>query len=515
VIVGSGVAGLRAAATLAEAGTVLLLTKAQALEANTGYAQGGIAAAVGPNDSTARHAADTIRVGDGLCDERAVGILVDDGLRYVRELIDWGARFDRRPDGALDLAREGGHGVRRVLHARDATGREIAGTLWRRVKGHPRVRVFEHATVTSLLLRDGRCVGVRLDEQGAGPGHVLARAVLLAAGGAARAFSETTNPSVATGDGMAMAYEAGARIVDMEFVQFHPTALKVDGAPRFLLSEALRGEGARLVNDAGDAFMERYDEAGDLAPRDRVSRAMIREADRTGRPLYLTLQHLAAVRVHERFPLIAAACQSVGLDLARDRIPVGPAAHYVMGGIQTDVDGHTSVPGLFAAGEVACTGVHGANRLASNSLLEGLVFGARAAIAIRRFVDGEPQAVPDAPSMTRRAPVAPAELVDVEALRRLMWVDVGVSRSGAALRRAVGRLAAWREHLRAALGDPLDVRGSMRPTLSLVTIAHAMARAALRREESRGAHFRADFPERDDIDWRRHVADERDEEPTT
>src|SRR5688572_747463 len=339
---------------------------------------------MGADDSPRLHGADTLAAGDGLCDPRAVDVLVENGPRYVRELIEWGAQFDRGPDGTPSLAIEGAHSARRVLHARDATGREIGRTLWQRASRLPGVTAHAHARVVDLLVEDGRCAGACYIGPDGALHDVRASAVLLATGGAGQVYSETTNPAVATGDGVAMAFRAGAAVADLEFVQFHPTALKVEGQPRFLLSEALRGEGARLINADGEAFVARYESAGDLASRDRVSRAIAREEARTGRPVYLSLQQLDPDYVHRRFPLISDACRRAGLDLARDPIPVGPAAHYVMGGVVTDLDGRTSVPGLFAAGEVACTGVHGANRLASNSLLEGLVFGARAADAMTR-----------------------------------------------------------------------------------------------------------------------------------
>src|SRR5207245_1835636 len=409
-IVGGGIAGLRAAIALAPAGRVLILTKADANESNTGYAQGGIAAAIGPDDSPALHAADTIRAGDGLCDEAAVRALVEDGPHYVRELVAWGAAFDRDRGGGLALGREAAHSVRRVLHAGDATGREIARILWMCVSRLAAVTTLNHAFATDVIVGDGVAQGLRFFDRDGAPHDVRARAVLLATGGAGQVFRETTNPPVATGDGVALAHRAGARVADLEFVQFHPTALSLAGAPRFLISEALRGEGARLVNERGEAFMTRYHADGDLAPRDVVARSIAREAQRTGRPVFLTLAHLDAAYVRERFPTIAAMCQRVDLDLARDPIPVGPAAHYIMGGVETDEGGRTSVPGLFAAGEVACTGVHGANRLASNSLLEGLVFGARAAAAMqeapraaalkpdRKLADGSGRIADDAKS---------------------------------------------------------------------------------------------------------------------
>jgi L-aspartate oxidase len=379
IIVGGGIAGLRAAITLAGAGRVLVLTKAAAAESNTGYAQGGIAAAMGPGDSIGLHVADTIAAGDGICDERAVHVLVEEGPRYVQELMDWGTRFDQTDDGQLALGLEAAHSVRRVLHAGDATGREIGRALWTRVAALPGVEIVNHALVTDLIVEEDRVAGVRFFDRAGARHEARARSTLLATGGAGQVFSDTTNPAVATGDGVALAYLAGARVADLEFVQFHPTALDLAGAPRFLLSEALRGEGATLVNATGRPFMRRYHDKGDLAPRDVVARSIIRERAETGGHVYLTLAHLDADRIRRRFPTIAAMCRDVGLDLATDRIPVGPAAHYLMGGIMSDEGGRTSLESLFAAGETACTGVHGANRLASNSLLEGLVFGARAA----------------------------------------------------------------------------------------------------------------------------------------
>ena len=492
LIIGSGIAGLRAAADLARSGDVLVLTKADPTESNTGYAQGGIAAAVGPDDSPAQHAADTIAAGDGLCDEAAVHVLVDDGVRFVRELIEWGARFDREPGGELALGREGAHGVSRVLHAADATGREIGRALWAHVSEQPRLRVETNARATALIVERGRCIGARYVS--ADVSHdVHAGAVLLATGGAGQVFRETTNPPIATGDGVMLAWFAGARVSDLEFVQFHPTALDVPGKPRFLLSEALRGEGAQLLNAAGERFMTRYERAGELASRDLVSRAIVREQGRTRAPVYLSMRHFDPAWVRRRFPTITEACKTAGLDLATDLIPVGPAAHYVMGGVQTDLWGRTTVPGLFAAGEVACTGVHGANRLASNSLLEGLVFGARAASAMLDLTRTEPLE-----TWNSATPETPRTRLPQEAdVRGLMWNSVGLWREEALLRTAVEALDDWY----AALGDDRS------RIAALVTVGRLMARAALRREETRGCHARADFPARDDVKFRIHLGD--------
>jgi L-aspartate oxidase len=509
LIIGSGIAGLRAAAELAPAGRVLVLTKAEPREGNTGYAQGGIAAAVSQDDSPALHAADTMAAGDGLCDERAVRVLVEDGPKYVHELISWGAAFDRAPDGQPALAIEGAHSARRVLHAHDATGREIGRTLWARVAGLSTVTAHDHTRAVELLVEDGRCVGARFLYDDGTVASARAGAVLLATGGAGQVYSDTTNPSVATGDGVAMAYRAGARVADLEFIQFHPTALNVVGQPRFLLSEALRGEGARLLNSRGEPFMHRYDPAGDLAPRDRVARGIVREMDRTGGLVFLSLEHLDAPFVHERFPLIAEACRRAGFDLARDRVPVGPAAHYVMGGVETDLDGCTSVPGLFAAGEVACTGVHGANRLASNSLLEGLVFGARAgkAMAHRARSNGAEGAEGAKSPGPERAEGTDVDLISAGEIQSLMWRHVALFRDRQGLETTLGVLEPAWQHLRRRLDrdGTLDADGWR--TASLLTVARLITRAALRREESRGGHYRSDFPKRDDINWRRRVSE--------
>jgi L-aspartate oxidase len=504
LIIGSGIAGLRAAISLADAGDVVILTKADPRESNTGYAQGGIAAAVGGDDSPELHGRDTIAAGDGLCVEPAVDVLVREGPRYVTELLDWGAAFDRGEDGRPALGREAAHSVRRVLHAKDATGREIGRLLWQKVSSHPRVRVLDQALAMALLQGPDGCGGATFVDDRGELHEVTAARTLVATGGAGQVFRETTNPAVATGDGMAMAFEAGARLADLEFVQFHPTALKVTGAPRFLLSEALRGEGARLINAAGERFMTRYEPAGDLASRDLVSRGIIREAQRTNAPIYLSLAHLDAAFVHSRFPTISAACREVGLDLARDRIPVSPAAHYVMGGVETDLDGRTSVPNLFAAGEVACTGLHGANRLASNSLLEGLVFGARAAIAMQ--ADPRPPALFAEAGDRITVHAQSGELPDDLSVRDLIWSCAGLVRTASDLEGGVARLAGWHGAVAAARrARPAD--RDLRRLASLATVGHLIARAALRRAESRGGHFRADFPKRDDIHWKTHIAD--------
>ena len=504
LVIGSGIAGLRAAISLAETGRVVILTKADPRESNTGYAQGGIAAAVAADDSPELHARDTLAAGDGLCVPDAVEVLVREGPRYVQELLEWGAGFDRDEGGVPALGREAAHSVRRVLHARDATGREIGRTLWQKVSSHPRVTVYEDALAMSLVMRDSACHGATFLDRDGVLQQVDAPRTLVATGGAGQVYRETTNPAIATGDGIAMAFAAGARMADLEFVQFHPTVLNVRDAPRFLLSEALRGEGGRVVNDAGERFVQRYEPAGDLASRDLVARAIVREADRTGAPIYLSMRHLDPEFVRGRFPTIAQACRQAGFDLATDRIPISPAAHYIMGGIETDLDGRTSIEGLFAAGEAACTGVHGANRLASNSLLEGLVFGARAAAAMMGPVRDAALIADIGDPMS--TPLSGGDVPEAHQVRDAMWRFAGLVRSRGDLEPAVARLAAWHTATERRRADAPAHR-ELRRVASLVTVGWLIARAALRREESRGGHFRADFPQRDDIHWQTHVAD--------
>src|SRR5271168_3861630 len=380
LVIGAGIAGLSAAIRLANAGSVLVVTKEELAESNTAYAQGGIAVAMGGEEDVALHLEDTMAAGDGLVNREAAAVLVSQGPQRVEELLTWGTAFDRHPTsegGELMRTREGAHSRSRILHANgDATGKEIAVSLLRHVREIKTIELMEWTTSVDLIVEGGRVVGATLLDGEGGLRVVQARSVLLASGGAGQVYSDTTNPAVATGDGIAMAYRAGAAVSDMEFYQFHPTAFSAPGAPRFLLSEALRGEGALLVNVRGERFMERYHPLLELAPRDVVARAITREG--MDGPVYLDLRHVGK-DLQARFPGISAFLAKYQLQLARDLVPVRPAAHYLMGGVKTDVHGRTSLPGLYAAGEVACTGVHGANRLASNSLLEGLVFGARAA----------------------------------------------------------------------------------------------------------------------------------------
>jgi L-aspartate oxidase len=496
VVAGSGIAGLRAAIEIARGGwRVAVLTKDSPTDSATDKAQGGMAAVLSDDDEVSLHFQDTIEAGDGLCHEGAVRVLVEEGPARALELIDWGARFDREGT-RIALAREAAHSKRRVLRAQgDSTGREIARALVARAAGEAAITLLERTFSVDLALAGGRCAGVlALDEAAGRPVLLRARAVVLATGGAGQAFRETTNPPQATGDGMAMAYRAGAELMDLEFVQFHPTALLLPGVPRFLLSEAMRGEGARLENAAGEPFMTRSDRRGDLAPRDIVARGIVAEMRRTAHPsVYLSMRHLDPDFVRRRFPTIAATCARHGLDIGRDRIPVTPCAHYMMGGVKTDLWGRTSIPGLYAAGETACTGVHGANRLASNSLLEGLVFGARAGRAILSDSLGP---LPDG-ALTGDPGVAlsidPESSGEVgRSLREVMWDGVGILRQAGGLERSITATL----HLERGLAPRPATRAGVEAR-NLLFVGRLVAESALRRRESRGAHFREDFPDRE------------------
>jgi L-aspartate oxidase len=502
LVVGAGVAGLRAAIELARSGEVLVVAKDSLRESSSEYAQGGIAAALSDDDEVELHEQDTLFAGDGLCDRAAVHALVEDGPEAIQELIDWGAAFDRE-GGKLVFAREGAHSRNRVLHARgDSTGAEIARTLYQKASSLDNIRFQSFAAVTDLLLAaDGSVAGALVwDSREGRQQEIRARAVLLATGGLGRVYLDTTNPDVATGDGVAMAYRAGAVISDIEFVQFHPTALHVKNAPRFLLSEALRGEGARLRNERGERFMQRYHELAELAPRDVVSRSIVQELRATGAShVYLDLTHMDAGHIRQRFPRIYQTCLQFGVDLATMPAPVHPAAHYAMGGVRTDLEGRTSLPRLFAAGEVASTGVHGANRLASNSLLEGVVFGARAGRAMQAHArDPHPEPTPPAPACF------PA--VSETELRARMWRQCGIVRDG----RELEMLAEWLRTLPAA---PNLAAGRAEFDLrSIRQVGLLIALCAIARRESRGGHYRSDFPAKDPA-FERHSAVVRGREP--
>jgi L-aspartate oxidase len=502
IVVGSGVAGLRAAIEAADGGlSVALIAKDSAQDTNTGLAQGGVAVALSDEDQVGLHHSDTLAAGDGLCDERAVEVLVGEGPRYITQLIAWGAQFDK--DGTrLAFTREAAHSARRILHAHgDATGREILRALWLRASSTRGIAFYPHTFSIDLQVEGGLCRGLlALDERTGDARRLEAASVLLATGGLGRIYGETTNPQQATGDGVAIAWRAGAVLRDLEFVQFHPTSLRLPGAPCFLLSEALRGEGGVLRSPDGRRFMSEADPRAELAPRDVVARAIVREMRRSGAPhVLLDMTGRDATFLKSRFPGIHATCLRWGLDMTRDPIPVAPAAHYAMGGIATDLWGRASLPGLFAAGEVACTGVHGANRLASNSLLEGLVFGARAGQAMCQAA-GE-GAAPQGFFRAARGcrPEEAAGLAD--RVRACASRHLGIERDGRGLTQGEEILRSALSSLsEAALSPPGAARGA-RPGLeaaNMALVAWLIARAALAREESRGAHHRTDHPARDD-----------------
>jgi L-aspartate oxidase len=529
LVIGRGIAGLRAAIELSSRGAVLVISKSPMDEpwlrspaprridqGSSQHAQGGIAAALGDHDHAVQHASDTIRAGRGLCSPDAVNVLVSDGILRVKELIRWGVPFARM-DGRLHFAREAAHNRRRILHARgDATGEAILQTLLHRLRGSRTVRFFNHHFTIDLLVDDGRCAGALvLDETDGGVIAISAKAVILATGGAGQLYARTTNPAVCTGDGMAMAYRAGAALQDLEFVQFHPTALALESAPAFLITEAIRGEGAVLLNkpdrQRGRRFLFDAHRAGELAPRDLVARAIWMEMEGSRQPcVWLDATHLDPDYLRGRFPTVYAACLHYGVDMTKEAIPVSPAAHFFMGGIVTDTDGASTLDGLYAAGEVACSGVHGANRLASNSLLEGLVFGWRAARAARarsgrsRLVSAssrralaaslvEQFIVSEEPSTPERFSAIQREL------QRLMWRQVGVIRTGAALEQAGEEIDRLQTRMRS-----MDIERTGLELRNLIQMAALVTRSALERRGSIGAHYRSDYPGKGQ-GWRRHT----------
>ena len=494
IVIGSGVAGLRASVELAKSGArVTVLTKDKASESNTEYAQGGVAVVLSEDDNAELHEDDTLVAGAGLCDVPAVETLVTEGTKYIKQLIDWGTEFDKE-GGKLLMGQEAAHSRRRILHAHgDSTGAEFVRSLIARAGQEKTINLTPFANTESLIVRDGRCVGVRfLDPILRAPREIYAKAVIMCTGGAGQLYLHTTNPSVATGDGMAMAYFAGAEMADMEFIQFHPTALSIPDAPRFLLTEAMRGEGGQLKNKYGERFMSRYDDRLELAPRDIVSRSIVAEMRRTGtREVYLDMTAMDEEFLKHRFPKIYEVCRSYGLNIANDMLPVSPASHYCMGGIRTDLWGRSTVPGLYAAGEVTCTGVHGANRLASNSLLEGLVFGARAGKAAAD--DSSEFQISISESSRSEALNAEVEIATAvkKRIKRVMWERVGILRDKDSLKRALKEFS------------QIETGNLGASSRNFVTLAKLVATAALWREESRGGHYRNDFPEQNEK-WRVH-----------
>lgn len=507
LIIGSGIAGLFTALKASEHGQVVILTKKTIKDSNTGLAQGGIAAAVNEEDSPFLHLEDTLEAGAGLCDIEAVDVLVREGPDRVRELIEAGAHFDMK-NGSIALAREGAHSKARILHVADTTGEAIRKALAVKCEENPGIKVEEEQFVVDVLTdaEDQECQGVLVYDKLHQRSLVyVARAIIIATGGAGQLYQYTTNPDVATADGMAACYRAGCRLSDMEFIQFHPTVFYSEDNQRFLISEAVRGEGGILLNTEGERFMPRYHELKELAPRDIVSRAILAEMNRThSNYVYLDMKGIPGVT--ERFPNIYRTCLYKGIDLSREYVPVSPAAHYTMGGIRTNTYGETGINGLYACGEAACTGVHGANRLASNSLLEGIVFGHRIIeradeimyrrqVKMKEVLDCYDQSWVYEPAAPRWSPAQAKSM-----LQKVMWDKVGIIRNETDLKAADQTVSNLVNEIKRG-ADPLPYF----EIINMLTVAHVIIQAALWRKESRGGHFRSDYPERDDIRWHTHM----------
>ena len=507
LVIGGGVAGLRAALGMPDHLRVTVVTKDEVRESNSTYAQGGIAGVLDPEDQFENHIADTLAAGKGLCDPEVVELMVREAPRRIAELIAWGTEFDQVA-GQVALTREGGHSHPRIVHALgDATGREVMRAVIKQTRTRPNVRLWQNSFTIDLLTHEGRCRGAIVWDARRGPSLIWARATVLATGGAGQLFRETTNPPIATADGHAVAYRAGAELRDMEFMQFHPTVLYIAGSSRQLVTEAIRGEGAYLRDRNGHRFMPEYQAAAELAPRDDVSRAIVAQMAKTQHPcVYLDLAHLDPAHVRMRFPGFDALCRGFDLDITRDPIPVRPGAHYMIGGVTVDHDGRTTLPGLWAGGEVTSSGLHGANRLASNSLLEGLVHGAPAAEDIARELAAQSDGRLEVPAITGepagRVGRTPLDLADIrESLRALMWRSAGITRDARGLVEAGDQVDYWcRYALNQVFDDPAGWT-----TQNLLTVARLMIAAALAREESRGVHTRRDFPAADPA-WAHPIA---------
>jgi L-aspartate oxidase len=505
LVIGAGIAGLRAALEIPDSFDVLIVTKDKVQQSNSAYAQGGIAGVLSPEDRFENHIEDTLTAGGGLCHRDVVEMVVHEAPAQIGDLVRWGTHFDEEA-GQLALTREGGHSHRRIVHALgDATGHEVMRAIIARAQDTPHLTIWDDTFVLDLLTHDGRCVGALLWRPGQGKLLVWAKQTILASGGVGMVYRETTNPPVATGDGMAAAYRAGAELRDMEFMQFHPTVLYVAGSGRFLISEAVRGEGAYLRDKHLERFMLEVDPRAELAPRDVVAQAIVRCMERTRHPnVYLDLRHLDAALVRKRFPGIDRVCRDFGLDITTDLIPIRPGAHYMIGGVSVDMHGRTTLPGLWAAGEVTSSGLHGANRLASNSLLEGLVYGTLCGRGAAEVAQGIADRWTALPLSNRRQPEAGEglDVIDItNSLRSLMVRNMGVIRDRAGLEEAARDVAFW---CRYALVREFRTRAGWE-LQNLLTLARLMIGAALERAESRGVHYRSDFPIRDDAHWLRHV----------
>jgi L-aspartate oxidase len=511
LVIGGGLAGLRAALAVPPDQSVLVVTKGGLRQSNSNDAQGGIASVIDPEDRFEDHIADTLAVGGELCDPAVVEMVVREAPARIHELIEWGTRFDEVP-GGLALGREGGHSHHRIVHALgDATGKEVMRAVIDRACSLPNVETWENAYTLDLLTQEGRCRGALVWNRQHGKTFVWAKETILCTGGMGQIYRETTNPEVATGDGLAIAFRAGAELRDMEFMQFHPTVLYIAGSSRSLITEAMRGEGARLVDRNGHRFMTDYDQRGELAPRDIVSRAIVSQMERTQHPnVYLDLTHLDPAAIRARFPGIAARCAEFALDITTDWIPVRPGAHYMIGGVTVDIEGRTTLPGLWAAGECTSSGLHGANRLASNSLLEGLVFGAHAGAGAARQAAGQHDdyRVVQLANPTLEAAGEPMDLADIRnSLKSLVWRAAGVRRDGPRLAEAAENVDRWCEYVLPRQFP--DTSGW--ELQNMLTVARIVIEAALTREETRGVHLRTDFPLTDDLHWKRRIAFRREE----
>lgn len=506
IVIGAGIAGLYTALKASEQGQVVMITKTSLTESNTRYAQGGIAAVISATDSPALHRQDTLLAGVGLCEEEAVNVLVHEGPCRVHDLIQMGTQFDLE-DGELSLTQEGAHSQRRILHAHgDATGAEIVRALSERVLENDGIEVWDNHFALDLLIEDEYCQGVLVQKPDGKRVVLVGKATVLCTGGAGQLYRYTTNPDIATADGIALAYRAGAIIRDLEFVQFHPTALVYPGAPRFLLTEALRGEGAILRNLQGKQFMHKYHPQAELAPRDVVARAIVTEMELTNAPyVYLDITHEDSESIKQRFPTVYQLCISFGLDLTSDWVPVAPAAHYMMGGVVTNLDGETAVKGLYACGEVSSTGVHGANRLASNSLSEAIVFSGRIVQHIRSH-DREAVVPQIEYNLNRSKPPMQAVIEKRLKLQKIMVRYAGLKRNANGLQKACEELERHLNLFDSALSKQEEFEFG-----NLLTTALLSVRAAKIREESRGAHYREDFPEMDDLIWGHHIQFQRKE----
>ncbi len=505
LVIGSGAAGLSAAISASRFGNVLLISKRKFDESASFHAQGGIAVSLSSFDSWADHYQDTLKVGNGLCKPEAVKVLVKEGQERVKNLIEWGANFDKE-DGKFSFGLEGGHRKKRILHASgDQTGKEVTSVLLRKVRSIPEISLLEETFLTDLITEEERVIGALIGKEGKIKA-ILAKSIVLASGGIGQIYQETTNPDVSTGDGISTAYRAGATLSDMEFIQFHPTTLYVAGAPRFLISEAVRGEGGILLNEKKERFMEDYHPDGELAPRDIVSRAILEQIKKEKvNSVSLDVRNISSFE--KKFPQISKVCKAYGLDGKKDLIPVRPTAHYFMGGVLSDLKGRTDLPGLFVCGESACTGVHGANRLASNSLLECLVFGKRAGETAgkewkkikpvrNKFLSG---------SLSYQKRLKTRRYIDFydmkRSLKTLMWRNVGIEREGERLKEAQEKVSFWKGYaLNIALREPTGWE-----IQNMLLLSSLIIKSALKRKESRGSHFRLDFPKTDNIKWKKHI----------